>query len=841
MPPPSFQTTIFDYLRVVFHRWHWILGMILMSTGTAWVWAEFFAPRKYRSEMTIMVWSRDAIDPGIKRMVEKAPLDRVMNTIRDKLKVDRRLQYLVCNARFAFKEEYFRKQGPADIDGALRRELELFARPRTYRVGPVGMLARIPDILSTRLHLQAVHTMSLGDLPAKLELQALARILCAETLQENPQAELANQVILEMLSDSAGEGEAQEQDGLKDRRVNYLKALRDWYVSARGGSPTASSATMRAAAVDALRERLLKEQAQAGAGQFSPIAKRELLKEMVATERLLDLHLHAAVENLFARPEDARELEWWVSRLKSGLYVGPVYGNLLTLRYESFLYRRASPFDRPDNVIEHIVVRVAQAMVEQEFYVTENRQFLQTHEAIQKTKKKIKEDLDRVNGELYNLKELREIQLSFLRDYPQTRDEELRYPNRVLPNNWDDPFRGLPRHSIHIQRIDEFYGELRLADEEIVGLKTQIEGLRRDIRDPKNQTRRLPKKERVQKDDPPEIVALKRELAVRLVELGKLLERNTDQHPFVVRLNREIAQIKAALDEYRRETSDIEPTVEDEPNPQIAKWKEELQRAERQLETLEAQRSMKLRLIEEEKKKAESAIQKQREYQSLLDSQQRLQERLSNVDAREEELQAKQAVGEDFQVVFAVHTSPRKPGAHTEPKEQLILLMALMVGMLAAGTVVFLLEYTDHSIKTTEDVKRYLNLAVLGTIPEFSFAGIESAQRQSENGILAWRNRRTYPYPLPLDEEAPLPNRERAKVKSRAPIGVQKIVLLIVVAALLLGAYMMPWGRLLDWMRSKVGGSAPASVEPEKTAPAAAVTPETEQGADLPQTPEDNP
>ncbi len=819
MPSSSFQTTIFDYMRVIFHRWHWILGMILLTVGAAWIWVNIMAPRLYRSEMVVMVWSQDPIDPGIKRMVKKEPLQRVMNRIRDKLQVDRRLQNLVCNLRFALKQERFERMHYADVDSKLQQELAKFTPARSFVVRPAGILGCMPGRLARALGWQRHTVVGLADLAGQMDMQALARILCDE-LEVPKDAALVDHVILDMMpwggrkrsSRVAGPGTGSGRD---DSGIQYVNALRHWYQKSTGTRDKINPAlnVIRRAAVAEVSRRIQKEAAKPGAGNFSSQAKEELLKEIVSIGWLLDLKVYYAVRDLYADPDKA--LQYWINNLKSGLYVGSVHGNLLQFRCNLYLFRRHSPFDKAENVIADVVVRVAEAMMEREFYSTENRQFTTTNEAIVKSRDKIQKDLDAVNRKLYNLDKLTSIQLSFLEKYPQVERTDEKFPNRPFRPGWDDPFRGLPRESIHIARIDQFYGELRKIDKEIVSLEADIQALTRDIEDPDNQKRVIPRKEQVEKGDPAEVVALKRELALKLVKLKRLLENNTEKHPFVVKLKGEIDQIKSALHDYRiasRDTSAGGGVIE-EANPLIAKWKEEKLIDERKLAGLRAERHMTLNLIREEKKKAEDAIRKQREYRSLLERQQRLTAKLHSAEARKEELEAKRAVGEDFQVLFTIHTKPRKVTAHIEPKDSLILLMALMVGMLSAGTTVFLLEYTDHSIKTTEDIKHHIGLPVLGTIPEFSFIEIEKSQRQVDKG-------RSFPgrsgfqfYPPTLEQKAPDPESQRAKLTSRKGLSTMTLVLLVIGIVIIMIAFFLPWGNIFDRLRARGAGSTTLSQE----------------------------
>lgn len=55
-----------------------------------------------------------------------------------------------------------------------------------------------------------------------------------------------------------------------------------------------------------------------------------------------------------------------------------------------------------------------------------------------------------------------------------------------------------------------------------------------------------------------------------------------------------------------------------------------------------------------------------------------------------------------------------------KPRHKMNIAVSFLVGLLAAVGIVFLVEYLDDTIKTADDVGKYLGLTVLGTIPEFS-------------------------------------------------------------------------------------------------------------------------
>lgn len=59
-------------------------------------------------------------------------------------------------------------------------------------------------------------------------------------------------------------------------------------------------------------------------------------------------------------------------------------------------------------------------------------------------------------------------------------------------------------------------------------------------------------------------------------------------------------------------------------------------------------------------------------------------------------------------------TLPEKP---VKPNKILNIAIAFFLGLMLSTGLVFLLEYMDNTMKSAEDIKRYLELPVLGTIP----------------------------------------------------------------------------------------------------------------------------
>ena len=54
-----------------------------------------------------------------------------------------------------------------------------------------------------------------------------------------------------------------------------------------------------------------------------------------------------------------------------------------------------------------------------------------------------------------------------------------------------------------------------------------------------------------------------------------------------------------------------------------------------------------------------------------------------------------------------------------KPNKKLNIAIAFFIGRMASDGLVFVLEYLDRTIKTEEEVEKYLDLPVIATIPRY--------------------------------------------------------------------------------------------------------------------------
>lgn len=70
--------------------------------------------------------------------------------------------------------------------------------------------------------------------------------------------------------------------------------------------------------------------------------------------------------------------------------------------------------------------------------------------------------------------------------------------------------------------------------------------------------------------------------------------------------------------------------------------------------------------------------------------------------------------GGDIQIM----DKPKYPDKPVKPKKALNVAIAFFLGLMASVGLTFVLEYMDSTIKSEEDVNRYLDLPVIGIIPK---------------------------------------------------------------------------------------------------------------------------
>lgn len=200
----------------------------------------------------------------------------------------------------------------------------------------------------------------------------------------------------------------------------------------------------------------------------------------------------------------------------------------------------------------------------------------------------------------------------------------------------------------------------------------------------------------------------------------------TDKHPDIVRLQREIDELKKiiAADGSRQPaaTPAGQPTTSKKGMGATLDFQQRLDEREelkiqiaalnKEIEDIERKIVFYQKMVQDTPKREQELLSLNRDYQnikSLYDS--LLARKLeSDISVNMEKKQK----GEQFRILDAAQV-PRKP---SEPDMKKLFVMVIFAGLGIGGGLIFLLEYLDSSFrKTGDDVEDFLELPVLATVP----------------------------------------------------------------------------------------------------------------------------
>ncbi|NLX64746.1 MAG: hypothetical protein GX022_08255 [Clostridiaceae bacterium] len=72
---------------------------------------------------------------------------------------------------------------------------------------------------------------------------------------------------------------------------------------------------------------------------------------------------------------------------------------------------------------------------------------------------------------------------------------------------------------------------------------------------------------------------------------------------------------------------------------------------------------------------------------------------------------------ENVQIIDKAELQPNP----VSPNKRMNYIIGVILGLIAGMGIILLIIYFDNTVKTPEDVKKHLNLPVIGTIPSFKF------------------------------------------------------------------------------------------------------------------------
>ncbi|MBN2467642.1 MAG: polysaccharide biosynthesis tyrosine autokinase [Deltaproteobacteria bacterium] len=192
------------------------------------------------------------------------------------------------------------------------------------------------------------------------------------------------------------------------------------------------------------------------------------------------------------------------------------------------------------------------------------------------------------------------------------------------------------------------------------------------------------------------IQGLKAQYVALTGEYHKLSEKYGPEHPTMVRLSSEIREVKKKI---AQEVKKIAQSIETEYRVATAKEKSIMEAMEEMnSEALALNRKqIKYNAFKREVETSRSL------YESLL---KRVKEA---------------GLTEGLEVTnIAVVDPARIPNAPVKPRKAMNILLSVVVGLTLGVGLAFFLEYLDNTVKSPEEVERYLNIPLLGVIGRFT-------------------------------------------------------------------------------------------------------------------------
>ena len=213
------------------------------------------------------------------------------------------------------------------------------------------------------------------------------------------------------------------------------------------------------------------------------------------------------------------------------------------------------------------------------------------------------------------------------------------------------------------------------------------------------------------------------------------LDKYTPQHPKVQQVEQEIANLKQKINAEINKVASLQAPSDNPVHQQLlaAKFTSEAEASVAQsnlakLAQIDSDNKADLRTLSD----------KEQEFVNLMRDVTVANEIYVMLAKRVEEAKVAEAsVATEVQVVDS-GTLPEKPA---KPKKALTLLLAALLGALASSGFVVVRELLNRTIKTSDDVANYLELPVLGSVPDMKELHKEMERNDKGPGLFAkiWR------------------------------------------------------------------------------------------------------
>jgi uncharacterized protein involved in exopolysaccharide biosynthesis len=215
----------------------------------------------------------------------------------------------------------------------------------------------------------------------------------------------------------------------------------------------------------------------------------------------------------------------------------------------------------------------------------------------------------------------------------------------------------------------------------------------------------------------PTIRQLEADVTNKQIELAKLQVDATESHPLVLRLRREIEELKAAIKERRAQKMSTEE--KEILNPLYQDIKVELNKIDQEIESLKTRIKLTELYLQQEADKIKAIPKREEEYASLSRDYNinagiyaELTQKLETAYITQRlEFQEK---GTKFRIVDPARV-PLRP---FKPNRGFMALAGASLGMVIGIGLIFLSEMTDHSFTEINQLRNFLHIPVLASISQ---------------------------------------------------------------------------------------------------------------------------
>jgi uncharacterized protein involved in exopolysaccharide biosynthesis len=268
-------------------------------------------------------------------------------------------------------------------------------------------------------------------------------------------------------------------------------------------------------------------------------------------------------------------------------------------------------------------------------------------------------------------------------------------------------------------QLDKTKDSLRSTKDSLIILESQMKANQNIIIEPSDST--------VVGEESSEVMSI----TLLKQQLESLQASYTDRHPDVIRLKNKIADLEAKLasGEYKMASPEIFKLSPGRENAAAARFYENIMQKQNQQMVRHAELKVKIKNLQLEIGEINVQID---EYQRRVENTPALEQELQSLNREYQEIKTshnyllsrkleanisvnmeKKQKGEQFEILDRAF-EPRTP---ISPNLIIIFLLTVFLGVHLGGGLVFLKDFFDTSLKSSEDIERDLGISVLATIP----------------------------------------------------------------------------------------------------------------------------